>query len=58
MDEFLISNAEALNSLPIEERALIPGGLPEELKIMDIAKLTYPEKAYKQEAWVKVLVDA
>lgn len=42
LDSLLLGNAEAIEALSIEERVKIPGGLPDELSIEDIAKLAAP----------------
>lgn len=56
LDGLLAGNAEALNTLPIEKRANIPNGLPEELSIKDIAILADPNEPLKQEATIVMLV--
>jgi len=57
LDGVLTGNHEALEILPIEERALITNGLPNELRIKDIAALSDPENKLKQESTIKALVD-
>lgn len=44
LDQLLTTNTEALTNLPLEKRATIAGGLPDELKIKAIATLAYPEE--------------
>lgn len=56
LDQLLTTNTEALKNLPLEKRATIAGGLPDELKIKDIATLAYPEDKEKQESFCIVLV--
>jgi len=55
LDRLLIDNPEYLEALPIKERALIPGALPDELSISDIATLAYPDDTHKQDGFIGVL---
>lgn len=55
-DGLLANDAEVLDGLSIQERALIPDGLPDELSIRNIAELSYPDNKAKQDALVKLLV--
>jgi hypothetical protein len=56
MDGLIAANTEALDSLPIEERALVPGGLPTEISICNIGVLAFPGNKLKQDALILALI--
>ncbi|WP_019864788.1 hypothetical protein [Methylovulum miyakonense] len=56
LDNLLSGNTEAIKNLPIEKRATIISGLPDELKIKDIAKLAFPDDEEKQESFRLLLI--
>jgi hypothetical protein len=57
MESLIAQSHAALEKLSIEERAKIPGGLPDELSIKDIAMLWVTEDDQKQSALMTALIE-
>jgi hypothetical protein len=56
--DFLVSQSKAaLNRLPLEERAKIPGALPDRLSLKDLAKLSTLDNPEKEKAILSALIE-